>query len=155
VATLADLRRGAAEWPQRLNLAADLAAAAAILLAVRSGPYETIPAFGAWAIVTGAIMIVLAVLRRRAVRGHWLVIVSGAGSVFAGLRFTGWTGSLAAGLAALAQYSAGGAAWYLLTAVWLFRAARRPARIAAGRAGRRTAPAAKRAARKVKATTSP
>jgi hypothetical protein len=47
------------------------------------------------------------------------MIISGAGSVFAGISFTGWTGSPSAGLAALAQYSAGGAVWYLLTALWL------------------------------------
>jgi hypothetical protein len=37
-----------------------------------------------------------------------------------------WTGSASAGLGALAQYSAGGAVWYLLTAFWLTRTARRP-----------------------------
>jgi hypothetical protein len=47
------------------------------------------------------------------------MIISGIGSVFAGLSFTGWTGSPPAGLTALAQYAAGGAVWYLLTALWL------------------------------------
>jgi uncharacterized membrane protein HdeD (DUF308 family) len=78
------------------------------------------------AIVSGGVMIYLALRRQRRLGGQWLIIVSGAGSVFAGLTFVTWTGSASAGLGALAQYSAGGAVWYLLTAFWLTRTARRP-----------------------------
>ena len=46
------------------------------------------------------------------------------GSVFAGITFTGWTGTPGTGLALLAQYSAGGALWYLLAGLWLLRSAR-------------------------------
>jgi uncharacterized membrane protein HdeD (DUF308 family) len=123
IATLFDLRSGpsVARWPQRLNLAADLAAAPAVLVALQSSLADAITVFGVWAISTGAVMIVLAARRQRVLRGQWLMIVSGAGSVFAGTTFVTWTGSSSAGLATLAQYSAGGAVWYLLTAVWLSR----------------------------------
>ena len=89
------------------------------MVAVRSSLAAAIVVFGLWAILTGAIMIFLAVGRLRLLRGQWLMIISGAGSVFAGVTFTNFTGSTAAGLAALAQYSAGGAVWYLLSALWL------------------------------------
>lgn len=127
LATVADVRssRIAAGRVQWLNVALDVAAAAAILVAVRSSLAAAITAFGGWAILSGAVMIYLAVRRQRPLGGQWLLIISGAGSVLAGTTFVGWTGSAAAALGALAQYSAGGAVWYLLTALWLARAARR------------------------------
>jgi uncharacterized membrane protein HdeD (DUF308 family) len=126
IATLFDIRSGpiAARWQQHLNLAADLAAALAVLVALRSSLADAIAVFGVWAIGSGAVMIVLAARRRRVLSGQWLMIISGAGSVFAGITFVSWTGSSSAGLSALAQYSAGGAVWYLVTAVWLSWTAR-------------------------------
>jgi uncharacterized membrane protein HdeD (DUF308 family) len=129
IATLSDLRSGpaVARWPQRLNLAADLTAAPAILIALQSSLADAITIIGVWAIGTGATMIFLAARRQRVRSGQWLMIISGAGSVFAGTTFVTWTGSPSAGLAVLAQYSAGGAIWYLLTAIWLsWTAHRRP-----------------------------
>jgi uncharacterized membrane protein HdeD (DUF308 family) len=121
IATLFDLRSGPslARWPQRFNLAADLATAPAVLIALQSNLADAITVFGVWAISTGAVMIFLAARRQRVLNGQWLMIISGAGSVFAGTTFVNWTGSSSAGLATLAQYSVGGAVWYLLTAVWL------------------------------------
>jgi uncharacterized membrane protein HdeD (DUF308 family) len=127
VATLFDLRANRAappRWPQQLNLVAGLAAAGGILIALLSGLAAAITAFGIWAVVSGAIMAVLAVRRRRVLRGQWLMLISGAGSVFAGITFIDWTGSPAAGLAVLAQYSAGGALWYLLAGLLLLRSVR-------------------------------
>jgi uncharacterized membrane protein HdeD (DUF308 family) len=131
VATLSGLRSGPAvvRWPQRLNLVADLAAAAALLVALRSSLAGAIAVFGVWAIVAGLLMIFVAARQQRVLRGQWLMIISGAGSVLAGATFVSWTGSASTGLAALAQYSAGGAVWYLLAAVWLSWLARsRPTR---------------------------
>jgi hypothetical protein len=131
IATLFDLRSGpiVTRWPRRFNLAADLAAAPAILVALHSNLADAITVFGVWAIGTGAVMIFLAARRQRVLSGQWLIIISGAGSVFAGTTFVSWAGSSSAGLTALAQYSAGGAVWYLLTAVWLSWTARpRPGR---------------------------
>jgi uncharacterized membrane protein HdeD (DUF308 family) len=131
IATLFDLRSGpiVVRWPQRLNLTADLAAAPAVLIALQSSLADAISLFGVWAISTGAVMIFLAARRQRVLSGQWFMLLSGAGSVFAGTTFVSWTGSSSAGLAVLAQYSAGGAVWYLLTAVWLSWTARsRPGR---------------------------
>jgi hypothetical protein len=126
VATVFDIRgnRGASIVAQYVNLAVSLAAALGVLIAVLSSVATAIGVFGVWAIVSGAIMVVVAALRRRSLGGQWPMIISGAGSVFAGFTFIGWTGSAETGLAALAQYSAGGAIWYLLTAFWLFGSTR-------------------------------
>jgi hypothetical protein len=139
VATSFDIRSGllAADRAQRLNLVLDIAAAVAVLIAVRSGLAAAITAFGVWAILSGAVMIYLAIRRQRPLGGQWLLIISGAGSVVAGTTFVDWTGSAAAGLSALAQYSTGGAVWYLLTALWLTRAAR--SRSGSGRSPRQAA----------------
>jgi uncharacterized membrane protein HdeD (DUF308 family) len=144
IATLFDRRPGpiATGWPQHLNLAADLAAAPAVLIALGSSLADAIAVFGVWAIGTGAVMIFLAARRQRVLKGQWLMIISGAGSVFAGITFVSWTGSSSAGLSALAQYSAGGAVWYLVTAVWLSWTARsqrgwQPAPVRSDSAGNR------------------
>lgn len=81
VATVFDLRRAAAGWPQLVNLGSGLAAAAAIGLGVlRSDLAGAILAFGGWAVLSGVLMVVLAIRRQRMLRGQWLMIISGAGS---------------------------------------------------------------------------
>jgi uncharacterized membrane protein HdeD (DUF308 family) len=133
-ATVFDLRADAApwpRWPQQVNLVAGVAAAGGILVALFTGLAAAINVFGVWAIVSGVLMTVPAVRRRRVLGGQWLMIVSGAGSVFAGVTFLGWTGTPGTGLGVLAQYSAGGALWYLLAGFWLLRSAR-PSPVAAG-----------------------
>jgi hypothetical protein len=131
VATVFDLRAlrtPRSGWPQQVNLVAGVAAAGGILIALLTSLAAAITVFGVWAIVSGAVMALLAVRRRRALGGQWLMIISGAGSIFAGITFIGWTGTSRTGLAVLAQYSAGGALWYLLAGLWL----RPPAAIAGG-----------------------
>jgi hypothetical protein len=135
VATVYDLRANRtvrARWPQQVNLVADVAAAGGILITLLASLAAAITVFGIWAIVSGAIMAVLAVRRRRVLGGQWLMIISGAGSVFAGITFIGWTGNPGTGLNVLAQYSAGGALWYLLAGLWPLRSAQPPAAIAQG-----------------------
>jgi uncharacterized membrane protein HdeD (DUF308 family) len=127
VATVFDLRanrRAASRWLQQINLMAGVAGAGGILIALLASLSAAITVFGIWAVASGIIMAVLALRRRRVLGGQWLMIISGAGSVFAGITFIGWTGTLATGLAVLAQYSAGGALWYLLAGFWLLRSAR-------------------------------
>jgi uncharacterized membrane protein HdeD (DUF308 family) len=124
VATMFDLRanrRVPSRWLQQINLMAGVAGAGGILIALLASLSAAITVFGIWAVASGIIMAVLAVRRRRVLGGQYLMIISGAGSVFAGITFIGWTGTLATGLAVLAQYSAGGALWYLLAGLWLLR----------------------------------
>jgi uncharacterized membrane protein HdeD (DUF308 family) len=127
VATVFDLRanrRASPRWLQQVNVMAGVAGAGGILIALLAGLGAAITVFGIWAVASGIIMTLLALRRRRVLGGQWLMIISGAGSVFAGITFIGWTGTLATGLAVLAQYSAGGAIWYLLAGFWLLRSAR-------------------------------
>jgi hypothetical protein len=122
VATVLDIRAGrvvSSVAPQYLNLAAGVGATVGVVVRMFVSLAAGIEVFAAWAVVSGLIQLVVAVLRRRVLTGQWPMIVSGAGSVFAGISFLGWTGSPRPGLSALAQYSAGGAVWYLLTALWL------------------------------------
>jgi len=128
VATIFDIRATraapAAPIPQYANIAAGSTAACAILIALFSDLPAAITAFGVWAITAGGLQLLLAERRRGAFRGQWLMIISGAGSVLAGITFLGWAGSTKTGLAVLAQYSAGGAVWYVLCAFWLLHSAR-------------------------------
>jgi hypothetical protein len=147
VATVFDLR-AAPGRTQYANLVVSLAATAGVVIALPYGLAPAITVFGVWAIASGAIMVVVALRRqslgrqslgrqslgrrslgrrslgRRSLGGQWPMIVSGAGSVLAGITFVGWAGSSTAGLDTLAQYSAGGALWYLLAAIWLLWSAR-------------------------------
>jgi uncharacterized membrane protein HdeD (DUF308 family) len=135
VATVFDLRAlrpARSGWPQQVNLVAGVAAAGGILIALLTSLATAITVFGVWAIVSGAVMAVLAGRRRWALGGQWLMIISGAGSIVAGITFIGWTGTSRTGLAVLAQYSAGGALWYLLAGLWLQRSARPSAAVAGG-----------------------
>jgi uncharacterized membrane protein HdeD (DUF308 family) len=122
LATLADLRVVSGSSWQRLlccNLVAGLMAAASILWLAGNLSAE-IRAFGVWAIASGGIQLVLGAIRQRSLNGQWLMIISGGGSVAAGITFAGLAGPATPGLPALVQYSLGGAVWYLLTAGWLF-----------------------------------
>jgi uncharacterized membrane protein HdeD (DUF308 family) len=80
VATVVDLRRAAAGWPQLGNLGSDLVAALAVLAAARSSVADAIVAFGGWAVLGGVIMIVVALRRQRVLHGQWLMMISGIGS---------------------------------------------------------------------------
>jgi uncharacterized membrane protein HdeD (DUF308 family) len=89
------------------------------------GDDDQVHVFGMWAVISGALQVSLAVRRRHAgVHGQWLMILSGAGSLVAGITFIGWVGTSHTALTTVAQYSAGGAVWYVLTVLWLAFTAR-------------------------------
>jgi hypothetical protein len=126
LASLVDIRATNTPAYRRLlygNTVAGLLAAAAILV-FDSGLSSEIRTFGIWAIASGAAQLLVGALRQRTLRGQWLMIISGAGSAFAGATFAGLLGSSASDLPALAQYSVGGAIWYIVTAVFLVAATR-------------------------------
>jgi len=82
----------------------------------------TLAVFGAWAFVSGAIQLGVALSRRRGATRQWPMIVSGALSTVAGLAFAASASGDSAGLGGLAGYAAFGAVLYL---VWVARAGRR------------------------------
>jgi uncharacterized membrane protein HdeD (DUF308 family) len=123
VASLVELptRQAAhARWPHYANMIAGFGAAAGIGVFVLSDLATAINVFGVWAVVSGALQVYLAVRRRHTgVRGQWPMILSGSGSLVAGITFIDWVGTSHTGLTTVAQYSAGGAIWYVLTVLWL------------------------------------
>jgi len=114
IASAIDLRREPTRTVrtlQAINLLTSAAATLLVTLLARRGATDAMNAFGGWAIIAGAIQLSVALRRRRRVGGQWPMIISGAGSLFAGITFLDWTGSQAAALHALEQYSIGGGIW--------------------------------------------
>jgi hypothetical protein len=122
LATLVDLRLTPSPAWRRLlwcNVLAGLAAASDIVW--RPGSLEgNVRIFGIWAVVSGGTQLVLGVIRRGTRRGQWPMMISGGGSIVAGITFARAAESSATDLTALGQYAVGGAVWYLLTAGWFF-----------------------------------
>jgi hypothetical protein len=121
-ATLVDIRSTPVESQtlfQRVNLVSSLLAAAAVLIVAQRGFDATLDAFGIWAVLSGAIQLVVALRRHTLISAQWFMVISGAGSIFAGTTFLRWSGSAHDGLAVLVQYSTGGAIWYVIAALWL------------------------------------
>ena len=108
----------------RINAAISALAVVAIgAAAFGSDAGATLAAFGAWAAVSGAIQLGVAVHRRRT-EGHQLpMIVSGGLSTIAGLGFLASSGMDDAHLATLSGYMALGAVLYLL---WAYRSQTAP-----------------------------
>jgi uncharacterized membrane protein HdeD (DUF308 family) len=111
-----------------VNVALGLAATIGMIVAVFATIGTTLLAFGAWALVSGAIQLVTAIRRQRAVGAQWPMIISGGLSVLAGASFAAMSGSASSGLSTIAGYSAFGAFWFLVAAVILGLRARRAER---------------------------
>jgi hypothetical protein len=101
----------------RINAAVSALAVVGIAIAAfGSDAGATLIAFGAWAAVSGAIQLGIAIHRRRAEGRQLPMIVSGGVSTIAGLSFIAASGDAKAHLATLAGYMAVGALLYLLWA---------------------------------------
>ncbi|MFF1876637.1 DUF308 domain-containing protein [Leifsonia sp. NPDC058230] len=122
-ATIFDIRvnRGTGQSlvPQYLNIVFGIAATVATIISLTVGLTPTLIVFGIWATLTGAVQLFLAIRRRRALGGQWPMIISGGLSFLAGFSFILTSGTPSTGLATLAGYSAFGAFWYLVGAIWL------------------------------------
>ena len=107
-------RASATLW---VNGAISVAAAAALAVAGFAGDAgSALLVFGAWAAVSGAIQLGVALHRRGAGAPQWPMIISGTLSTLAGLSFVAASAQDAAHLANLAGYAAVGAVLYLLWA---------------------------------------
>jgi hypothetical protein len=94
----------------------DVIASLLAIAAFGSDAGATLIAFGAWAAVSGAIQLGIAIHRRRAEGRQLPMIVSGGLSTVAGLSFIAASGDDKAHLATLGGYMAVGALLYLLWA---------------------------------------
>jgi len=116
---------------QLVNAVISTVTAIAVAVAATDGPASVLRVFGAWAVLTGAIQLALAITRlRRGLRGQWPMIVSGGLSCIIGLTFFKQATASELSLTGVAGYAVGGALLYLVSAVRLHLAARS----AAGRA---------------------
>ncbi|WP_370410222.1 DUF308 domain-containing protein [Streptomyces fradiae] len=131
VATLLE-RRLAGTGPMdrvgAVNVALGLATAAGMLAATFATVGTALLVFGVWALLSGAIQLVVAIRRRRSVGAQWPMIISGGLSVLAGGSFAAMSASPTSGLSSVAGYSAFGAFWFLVSVIALTVRGRRDQR---------------------------
>ncbi|WBQ08279.1 DUF308 domain-containing protein [Kribbella sp. CA-293567] len=131
IATLVERRLAGGAAAGRVgtvNFVLGLAATLGMFAAVFSTVGKTLLVFGGWALLSGAIQLVVALRRRRSVGAQWPMIISGGLSVLAGASFAAMSTAPASGLSSLAGYSAFGAFWFLVAAIALTVRSRRATR---------------------------
>jgi uncharacterized membrane protein HdeD (DUF308 family) len=122
VATLLERRMagtGSTSPVSAINMALGLAATIGMIIAVLFTIGTALLVFGIWALLSGAIQLVVAIRRRRTVGAQWPMIISGGLSVLAGAAFAAMSGSATSGLSTVAGYSAFGAFWFLVSVIAL------------------------------------
>jgi hypothetical protein len=127
LATLRDLQinraGGTSRLPQYLNVGLGLGTTAAVALALPRGVPAVLVVFGAWAVLSGLLQLVLA-WRRRQLGGQWPLIISGAQSMLGGSSFVLLAHEPTMGLTSLGGYAAFGAFYFLLAALRLHHSLR-------------------------------
>ena len=103
-----------------VNIAISLLAAVGLAVALSSGAPGVLRLWGAWAILSGLVQLVVGVTRR-SLGGQWPMIISGAISTVAGASFILQAGQPGAGLSTLAGYAALGGIFFLVSALRLGR----------------------------------
>ena len=107
---------------QFLSAAISAVAAAAIAVAAGFGADAILRVFGIWALLTGLIQLILAVVRRRrGTPGQLAMMFSGSISAMAGIAFILMATEMELNLTGLAAYATAGAIFFLLAA-WRLRA---------------------------------
>lgn len=106
--------------PLLLNMALSLLATAGLAAAATSGAPTVLRVWGAWALTTGFVQLVVAVPRRR-LGGQWPLIASGALSTLAGVGFVLAAAGTEPSLTGLAGYAALGGVFFLTSALRLHR----------------------------------
>ncbi|MFE5023549.1 DUF308 domain-containing protein [Streptomyces sp. NPDC056656] len=131
IATLLERRMAGTGSTDRLgttNMALGLAATAGMITAVFSTVGTALLVFGIWALISGAIQLVVAIRRRRTVGAQWPMVISGGLSVLAGASFAAMSASATSSLSSVAGYSAFGALWFLVSVIALSVRSRREKR---------------------------
>ncbi len=131
IATLIERRltgAGSTNSVSTINMGLGLAATAGMFVAVFSTIGTALLVFGVWALLSGAIQLVVAVRRRRTVGAQWPMAVSGGQSVLAGATIAATSASATSSLSTVAGYSAFGAFWFLVSVIALSIRSRREKR---------------------------
>lgn len=128
VGTFLDIRanqgNGTSVTPQYVNVAISIITTLAVAFAIGKGVPSALIVFGAWALLTGLIQLVLGLKRRKEFGGQWPMILSGGQSMLAGVSFIAMAHSPNMSIVNLAGYSAFGAFYYLLAAIRLGKSAK-------------------------------
>jgi hypothetical protein len=128
VASLLDARASSRPALPYANAAVSLAAAVALTLVGTGDLGPVLLVWGAWAVVAGALQLLVALGRRAGGqgRGQWAMVLSGGISVLAGVAFAASSGS-ATSATGLAGYALLGGVFFLVSGLRLGRA---PGRVA-------------------------
>jgi len=119
VGTFLDIRanhNNHSKTPQYVNAVISGITAVAIGIALQKGVPEALIVFGAWAIGTGLIQLILGLRRKKFLGGQWPMIISGGQSVIGGTATIILAHDHTRGIPSLATYVAFGAFYYLLAA---------------------------------------
>lgn len=122
VGTFLDIRanrNSPSKTPQYVNALISGITTVAVGIALQKGVPEALIVFGAWAIGTGLIQLILGLRRRKFLGGQWPMIISGGQSVIGGTSFILLAHDPTKGIGSLAGYAAFGAFYYLLAAIRL------------------------------------
>jgi hypothetical protein len=125
-AAVVDTRSSGAAGPARglqVNIAISLLAAIGMAVACASGAPAVLRVWGAWAIVSGLVQLVVGAARRK-MGGQWPMILSGGISVLAGASFIASASGANPSLANIAGYAVLGGIFFLVSALRLGRAAK-------------------------------
>ncbi|MCA1219731.1 hypothetical protein [Streptomyces sp. 8L] len=126
-AAVVDARSARAAGPVKalyVNMAVSVLAAVGVAVAGASGTADVLRVWGAWAVVSGLVQLLVGVARRR-MGGQWAMIVSGGISVLAGASFFQGASKDNPSLTSLAGYAVLGGIFFLVSAIRLSRSARR------------------------------
>jgi uncharacterized membrane protein HdeD (DUF308 family) len=107
----------------QFNIAISLIAAVGLAIAGASGVPAVLRVWGAWAIISGIVQLIVAV-KRRAMGGQWPMILSGSISVLAGANFVASASGTDPKLSGVAGYAVLGGIFFLVSALRLGRAAK-------------------------------
>lgn len=110
----------AANPTQKLNVRVSLATALAVMGALASSMNAVLGVFGAWAIVAGLLQLATAVRRWKRHGAQWAMVLSGGQSALAGGFFLYQASTpTTPSIANVAGYAGVGAAYFLVSALWL------------------------------------
>jgi len=122
IATYLDIRANPphlSKTPQYVNAGIGILTTIGVALALQKGVPAALMVFGAWAIITGLVQLILGLRRRKELGGQWPMIISGGQSMLAGGVFIAMANAPTMGISNLAGYSAFGAFYFLLAAIRL------------------------------------
>ncbi|MGW1209246.1 hypothetical protein ACWD5F_06375 [Streptomyces sp. NPDC002499] len=126
-AAVVDARSARTDGPVKglyVNIAVSSLAAVGVAVAGASGVADVLRVWGAWAVVSGLVQLLVGVARRP-MGGQWAMIASGGISVLAGASFIRGASQDDPSLSALAGYATLGGIFFLVSAFRLTRSTRK------------------------------